>query len=164
MCPGVQCSILDVVTIFDYISDGDSHGILAEFQQNSNGIPRIPMGIILGGSGIPTISVGIPRKKVGISMELETKMAEAPANCFPLKFHGIPRNSDFLLGIQQNPQELMEEGKDLNCTRTRTALVSADTRLRAAAPTSRMSLMISMLGYGYNLTDLYLGSSPLVED
>jgi len=62
----------------------------------------IPMGIILGGSGIPTISVGIPQKKVRISMELETKMAEAPANCFPLKFHGIPRNSDFLLGICRN--------------------------------------------------------------
>jgi len=90
MCPRVQCSILDVVTIFDYIYDGDSHGILAEFQQNSNGIPRTPMGIILGGSRILTISVGIPWKKVGISMELETKMAEAPANCFPLKFHGIP--------------------------------------------------------------------------
>jgi len=46
-------------------------------------------------------------------MELKTKMAEAPANCFPLKFHGIPWNSDFPLGIQQNLQELMEEGKDL---------------------------------------------------
>ena len=43
----------------------------------------IPMGIIPRGSGIPTISIGIPWKKVGISMELETKMAEAPANCFP---------------------------------------------------------------------------------
>jgi len=113
MCPGVQCSILDVVTIFDYIYDGDSHGIPAEFQRNSNGIPWIPMGIIPGGSGIPTISIGIPRKKVGISMELETKMAEAPANCFPLKFHGIPWNSDFPLRIWQNLQELMEEGKDL---------------------------------------------------
>jgi len=113
MCPRVQCSILDVVTIFDYIYDGDSHGIPAEFQRNSNGIPQIPMGIIPGGSGILTISIGIPWKKVGISMELETKMAEAPANCFPLKFHGIPWNSDFLLGIWQNLQELMEEGKDL---------------------------------------------------
>jgi len=46
--PRVQCSILDVVTIFDYIYDGDSHGILAEFQRNSNGIPQIPMGIIPG--------------------------------------------------------------------------------------------------------------------
>jgi len=89
MCPRVQCSILDVVTIFDYIYDGDSHGIPVEFQWNSNGILWIPMGIILGGSRIPTISIGIPQKKVGISMELETKMAEAPANCFPLKFHGI---------------------------------------------------------------------------
>jgi len=26
MCPGAQCSILDVVTIFDYIYNGDSHG------------------------------------------------------------------------------------------------------------------------------------------
>jgi len=58
------------------------------------------MGIIPGGSGIPTISIGIPRKKVGISMEWEWQMAEAPAKCFPLKFHGIP-------------QELVEEGKDL---------------------------------------------------
>jgi len=71
------------------------------------------MGIIPGGSGTLTISVGIPRKKVRISMELETKMAEAPANCFPLKFHGILQNSDFPLGIWWNPQELMEEGKDL---------------------------------------------------
>jgi len=71
------------------------------------------MGIIPGGSGILTISIRIPWKKVGISMELETKMAEAPANCFPLKFHGIPQNSDFPLGIWQIPQELMEEGKDL---------------------------------------------------
>ena len=123
MCPRVQCSILDVVTIFDYIYNGDSHGIPAEFQWNSNGIPQIPMGIIPEGSWILTISIRIPWKKVGISMELETKMAEAPANCFPLKFHGIPQNSDFPLRIQRNPQELMEEGKDLvgiaiscNCT------------------------------------------------
>ena len=102
MCPGVECSILDVVTIFDYIYNGDSHGILVEFQWNSNGIPQIPMGIIPGGSGILTISVGIPQKKVGISMELESKMAEALANCFPLKFHGIPWNSDFSLGICRN--------------------------------------------------------------
>jgi len=102
MCPGVQCSILDVITIFDYIYNGDSHGILVEFQQNSNGIPRIPMGIIPRGSGIPTISIGIPWKKVGISMELESKMAEAPANCFPLKFHGILQNSNFPLRIRRN--------------------------------------------------------------
>jgi len=70
--------------------------------------------VIPRGSGIPTISVGIPWKKVGISMELESKMAEAPANCFPLKFHGILQNSNFPLGIQWNPQELMEEGKDLS--------------------------------------------------
>jgi len=102
MCPGAQCSILDVVTIFDYIYNGDSHGIPVEFQW--------------GGSGIPTISVGIPWKKVRISMELETKMAEAPANCFPSKFHGILWNSDFPLRIWQNLQELMEEGKDfLSC-------------------------------------------------
>jgi len=113
MCPGAQCSILAVVTIFDYIYNGDSHGIPVEFQQNSNGIPWIPMGIVPRGSGILTISIGIPWKKVGISMELDTKMAEAPANCFPLKFHGIPWNSDFPLRIQQIPWELMEEGKDL---------------------------------------------------
>jgi len=59
------------------------------FQWNFSGIPWIPMGIVPGGSGILTISIRIPWKKVGISMELETKMAEAPANCFPLKFHGI---------------------------------------------------------------------------
>jgi len=76
----------------------------------------IPMGIIPGGSRIPTISIGIPWKKVGISMELEPKMAEAPANCFPLKFHGILWNSDFLLGIRQILQELMEEGEDLLVT------------------------------------------------
>ena len=94
MCPGAQCSILDVVTIFDYIY------IMV--------IPR--------GSGILTISIRIPWKKVGISMELETKMAEAPANCFPSKFHGILWNSDFPLRIWQNLQELMEEGKDfLSC-------------------------------------------------
>jgi hypothetical protein len=72
------------------------------------------MGIIPGGSGIPTISIGIPWKKVGISMEWEWEMAEAPANCFPLKFRGIPRNSDFPLGIRRIPREPMEEGKDLN--------------------------------------------------
>ena len=71
------------------------------------------MGIIPGGSRILTISIGIPWKKVGISMQLETKMAEAPANCFPLKFHGILQNSNFPLGIWQILQELMEEGKDL---------------------------------------------------
>jgi len=43
----------------------------------------IPMEIIPRGSGILTISIGIPWKKVRISMELETKMAKAPANCFP---------------------------------------------------------------------------------
>ena len=65
------------------------------------------MGIVPRGSRILTISIRIPWKKVGISMELETKRAEAPANCFPLKFHGIT------LRIQWIPQELMEEGKDL---------------------------------------------------
>jgi len=132
MCPGVECSILDVVTIFDYIYNGDSHGILAEFQQNSNGIPWIPMGIIPGGSGILTISIGIPWKKVGISMELESKMAEAPANCFPLKFHGIPWNSDFPLGIWWNPQELMEEGKDLNTTGSSPSDVLLSRRLTSS--------------------------------
>ena len=43
---------------------------------------------------------------IGISMELETKMAEAPANWFPSEFHGIPT-------FQQIPLELMEESKDL---------------------------------------------------
>ena len=83
-----------------------------EFQWNFSGIPMESMGIIPGGSGIPTISIGIPWKKVGISMEMETQMAEAPAKCFPYKFHGIPQSSDFPLGIRQNPQELMEESKD----------------------------------------------------
>ena len=54
-----------------------------EFQQNSNRIPWIPSGIIPRGSRIPTISIGIPWKKVGISMEMEPQMAEAPAKCFP---------------------------------------------------------------------------------
>jgi hypothetical protein len=71
------------------------------------------MGIIPGGSGIPTISVGIPRKKVGISMEWETKMAEAPAKCFPLKFLGIPRNSDFPLGIRRNSWRRVKTSKIL---------------------------------------------------
>jgi len=31
MCPGAQCSILAVVTIFDYIYNSDSHGIPVEF-------------------------------------------------------------------------------------------------------------------------------------
>ena len=46
-------------------------------------------------------------------MEWELEMAGAPANCFPLKFHGIPRNSDFPLRIWWIPWELMGEGKDL---------------------------------------------------
>ena len=95
ICPRVQCSILDVVTIFDYIYDGDSHGNHSGRLQDSDHFCWNSL------------------EKVGISMELKTKMAEAPANCFPLKFHGIPWNSDFPLGIQQNLQELMEEGKDL---------------------------------------------------
>ena len=49
----------------------------------SDGIPWIPLGIIPRGSGIPTISIGIPWKKVGISMEMEPQMAEALAKCFP---------------------------------------------------------------------------------
>jgi len=114
MCPGAQCSILDVVTIFDYIYNGDSHGIPAEFQQNSNGIPWIRMGIIPGGSRILTISIGIPQKKVGISMELESKMAEAPANSFPLKFHGIPQNSDFPLGICRNSWRRVKTSRNVS--------------------------------------------------
>jgi len=77
VCPGTEGLILAVVTIFDNIYDGESHGI-----------PQIPIGIIPRGSRIQTISIGIPCKKVGISMEFETKMAEAPANCFPSKFCG----------------------------------------------------------------------------
>ena len=50
-----------------------------EFQQNSNEIPWIPLGIIPGGSQILTISIRVPWKKVGISMEMETQMGEAPA-------------------------------------------------------------------------------------
>ena len=65
-------------TIFDNYKKAVSHGISAEFQWNSNGIHGIP-----GGSRIPTISIRIPWKKVGISMEKETQMAEAPAKCFP---------------------------------------------------------------------------------
>ena len=73
----------------------DSGRISAEFQWNSTDSHG-------NHSGILTISIGIPQKKVGISMELETKMAEAPANCFPLKFHGILWNSDFPLRIHRN--------------------------------------------------------------
>ena len=54
-----------------------------DYNAVSNGIPWIPSGIIPGGSGILTISIGIPWKKVGISMEMEPQMAEAPAKCFP---------------------------------------------------------------------------------
>ena len=54
-----------------------------EFQQNSDGFHGIPSGIIARGSWIPTISIEIPWEKMGISMEMETQMAEAPAKCFP---------------------------------------------------------------------------------
>jgi hypothetical protein len=80
---GGECSILDGALIFDNDYNAVSDGIPAEFQWNSNGITWIPSGIIPGGSGIPTISIGIPWKKVGISMEMEPQMAEAPAKCFP---------------------------------------------------------------------------------
>ena len=55
MCRGCECSILDYDTIFDNDYKAVSHGIPVEFQWNSNGIPWIPLGIIPGGSGIPTI-------------------------------------------------------------------------------------------------------------
>ena len=83
MCRRCECLILDCYTIFDNDYKAVSHGIPVEFQWNSNGIPWIPSGIIPGGSGILTISIGIPWKKVGISMEMEPQMAEAPAKCFP---------------------------------------------------------------------------------
>jgi len=83
MCPGAQCLILDVVIIFDYIYNGDSHGIPAEFQWNSNGIPQIPMGIIPGGSGIPTISVGIPQKKSEFPWNWKAKWLRLQ----PIAFH-----------------------------------------------------------------------------
>ena len=82
MCCGCKCSILDHGTIFYHENDAVSHGIPVEFQWNSNGISWIPLGIIPGGSWILTISIGIPWKKVGISIEMETQMAEAPAKCF----------------------------------------------------------------------------------
>ena len=80
---GGECSISGGALIFDNDYNAVSDGIPAEFQWNSDGIPWIPLGIIPGGSGIPTISIGIPWKKVGISMEMEPKMAETPAKCFP---------------------------------------------------------------------------------
>ena len=80
---GGECLIPGDALIFDNDYNAVSNGIPAEFQRNSNGIPWIPSGIIPGGSGIPTISIGIPWKKVGISMEMEPQMAEAPAKCFP---------------------------------------------------------------------------------
>ena len=110
---GGECSISGGGNVFDNDYNAVSNGIPAEFWWNSNGIHGIPSGIIPGGSGIPTISIGIPWKKVGISMEMEPQMAEAPAKCFPSKFHGIPQNADFPLGIRRNLQELMEESKDL---------------------------------------------------
>ena len=83
MCRGSECSILDYHTIFDNDYKAVSHKIPAKFQWNSNRIHGIPLEIIPRGSRIPTISIGIPWKKVGISMEMETQMAEAPAKCFP---------------------------------------------------------------------------------
>jgi len=56
----------------------------------------------------------IPSDSIGISMELETRMAEASAIWIPSEFHGIPWNSDIPLGIHQIPLELMGEGKDLH--------------------------------------------------
>ena len=71
------------ITIFYNDYKTISNGIPADFHWNSDGIPWIPSGIIPGGSGIPTTSISIPWKKVGISMEMEAEMAEAPAKCFP---------------------------------------------------------------------------------
>ena len=86
---------------------------LMEFQWKLGGILTwIPLGIIPGGSGILTISIGIPWKKVGISMEMEAQMAEAPAKCFPWKFHGIPQNSDFPLGIHRNSRRRVKTSEN----------------------------------------------------
>ena len=82
-CCGCEYSSYDCGTISDNDYNVVSHGIKAEFQQNSNGISWIPLGIIPRGFLIPTISVRTPQKKVGISMEMKTQMAEAPANWFP---------------------------------------------------------------------------------
>ena len=79
MCCRCKCSILSNVTIFD----NDYNAVSHEFQQNANGIPWNPLGIVPRSSWILTISIGIPWKKVGISMKLETKMAEAQ----PIAFH-----------------------------------------------------------------------------
>jgi len=79
------------------------HGIWLEFQW-------IPMETVPGGSRIPVVSIRfrwIPSDSIGISMELETRMAEASAIWIPSEFHGIPWNSDIL-------PELMGEGKDLH--------------------------------------------------
>ena len=69
------------ITIFYNDYKTISNGIPADFHWNSDGIPWIPSGIIPGGSGIPTTSISIPWKKVGISMEMEAQMAEAPIPC-----------------------------------------------------------------------------------
>jgi len=76
------------------------------------------METVPGGSQIPVVSIRfhrIPSDSIGISMELETRMAEASAIWIPSEFHGIPWNSDIPLGIRWIPLELMGEGKDLGC-------------------------------------------------
>ena len=83
MAQGGECSIPGGGTIFDNDYNAGSNGISVEFWWNSNGIHGIPSGIIPGGSRIPIISIRISWKKVGISMEMEPQMAEAPAKCFP---------------------------------------------------------------------------------
>ena len=103
----------------------DSNGIqrnLLEFNWNvlSFGIPWNLVGIPVDSNGNCSgrlLDSGgfwwIPTDSIGISMELETKMAEAPANWFLSEFHGIPWNSDIPLGIRWNPPEVMGESKDL---------------------------------------------------
>ena len=79
MCRKCECLILDCCTIFDNDYKAVSHGISVEFQWD----PMASAGNYPRGSQIPTISIRFPWKKVGISMEMETQMAEAPAKCFP---------------------------------------------------------------------------------
>ena len=95
MCPGAQCLILDVVTIFDYIYNGDS-----------------------------TDSHGNHSQRLRDSDHFHWNSLEKSWN-----FHGIGKQNGWgssqLLSIEnpwnsaefrlstQNPQELMEEGKDL---------------------------------------------------
>ena len=92
MCPGVQCLILDVVTIFDSIYNGDSHGNHSQRLQDSNHFRW-------NSSEKSRNFHGIGKQNGWGSSQLLS--IEIPWN-----------SAEFRLSTR-NPQELMEEGKDL---------------------------------------------------